>query len=83
MDSTTCQRTTHERLNICDDHEVDALCEALNCRRTDVYEAVAYVGDYVCCVEAFLKKTTPVWCMPATRSFRAPGSTRATSLVRA
>ena len=57
MDSTTCQRSTHTRLNICDDHEVDALCEALNCRRTDVYEAVAYVGDYVCCVREYLKRT--------------------------
>jgi len=56
MDTTSCQRTTHERLNICDDREVDALCAELDCQRTNIYEAVAYVGDYVCCVREYLAR---------------------------
>jgi len=35
------------RLDLADRHEIDALRTALNCRRTDLYDAVAMVGDSV------------------------------------
>jgi hypothetical protein len=68
MDMTSCQRSTHERLNICDAHEVDALCAELCCQRTDIYEAVAYVGDYVCCVREYLGRMRVAGCEAAARA---------------
>jgi hypothetical protein len=45
------------RLNICDDREVNTLSAALACLPTDVYEAVAYVGDRICCIRLHVQKT--------------------------
>src|SRR5437763_6094156 len=35
------------RLDLADQHEIDMLCAALNCQRTDIYLAVGMVGDSV------------------------------------
>ena len=45
------------RLNICDDREVNTLSAALACLPNDIYEAVAYVGDRICCIRLRVQKT--------------------------
>jgi len=35
------------RVDLADGHEIDVLCRELNCCRTDIYLAVAMVGDSV------------------------------------
>jgi len=46
------------QLNICDDQAVDALSAALKCLLpTDLYQAVAMVGDRICCIRLFIRKT--------------------------
>ena len=42
------------RLDLADCHEIDVLCAELNCCRTDVYLAVAMVGDSVCDVRRYI-----------------------------
>ena len=56
MDKIKCHGT--EQLNICNDSEVNHLSLALDCLPTEVYEAVAAVGDCVCCIRAHVRKTT-------------------------
>lgn len=45
------------RLNLQDRHEVEALRAALNCRVTDLYAAVAMVGDMVDDIRRYIIKT--------------------------
>lgn len=47
------------KINICDDDEVHRLCVVLNCCPGDLYRAVAYVGDRLCCVRAHIEKNVP------------------------
>lgn len=54
MDITDCRAGA--QLNICDDTAVDRLCAALSCLPADVYQAVAFVGDRVCCIQAHLRR---------------------------
>jgi hypothetical protein len=56
MDKIKCHGT--EQLNICNDSEVNRLSVALDCRPTEVYDAVAAVGDSICCIRAHVRKTT-------------------------
>jgi hypothetical protein len=57
MDKIKCHGTA--QLNICNDSEVNRLSVALDCRPTEVYDAIAMVGDCICCIRAHLRKTTP------------------------
>ncbi len=45
-----------ERLNLANRHEIEALCAAFGCIPTDVYVAVAMVGDRMCDVRGNLMK---------------------------
>lgn len=45
------------RLNIGNWREVEALCAAFGCARTDIYVAVAMVGDRIRDVRAYLRKS--------------------------
>lgn len=45
------------RLDLADRHEIEMLCAALNCRLTDVYVAVANVGDALGDVRRFITRT--------------------------
>jgi len=45
-----------ERLNLGNRHEIDALCRSLRCRPTDIYTAVAMVGDRLTDVRRYLDK---------------------------
>jgi hypothetical protein len=56
MDIAKCRGTAH--LNICNDREVNRLSVELDCLPTEVYEAVAAVGDCICCIRAHVRKTT-------------------------
>ena len=58
MDTTSCRKSAQAQLNICDDVAVNRLCAALNCRPTDIYQAVAYVGDRICCVREYVRQST-------------------------
>jgi hypothetical protein len=55
MDRTKCRGT--EQLNICNDREVNHLSIALDCLPTEVYDAVATVGDCICCIRAHVRET--------------------------
>jgi hypothetical protein len=55
MDKIKCHGT--EQLNICDESEVNRLSLALDCLPTEVYDAVAMVGDCICCIRAHVRKT--------------------------
>ena len=54
MDITDCHAGA--QLNICDDTAVDRFCAALTCLPADVYQAVAFVGDRVCCIQDYLQR---------------------------
>jgi len=54
MDITDCHDGV--QLNICDDAAVDRLCADLSCAPTDVYQAVAFVGDRLCCVNDYVRR---------------------------
>lgn len=45
------------QLNLLSDWEINALAAALACLPTDIYEAVAYVGDRICCIRSHVQKT--------------------------
>jgi len=55
MDARKCRES--EQINICDDLEVDRLSDDLKCHPTDVYEAIAFVGDRICCIRSQVQKT--------------------------
>ena len=57
VDMTSCRKSAQAQLNICDDAAVNRLCVALNCRPTDIYQAVAFVGDCVCCVREYVERS--------------------------
>lgn len=44
------------RLNLGDERELDVVCAALNCRKTDLIAAVSTVGDRVHDVRRYLEK---------------------------
>jgi hypothetical protein len=54
MDKAQCRHSP--LLHICNEREVDALATALNCVATDIYEAVAFVGDRTCCIGTYIEK---------------------------
>jgi len=56
MDKSKCHGTA--QLNICNDREVNHLSVALDCLPTEVYDAVAMMGDCICCIRAHVRKTT-------------------------
>jgi hypothetical protein len=55
MDKTTCHDDSPP-FNICNPREVDQLATALHCLATDLYEAVAFVGDSPCCIRSYIEK---------------------------
>jgi len=55
MDITRCRDGV--QLNICDRAAVDQLCAVLNCAPTDVYQAIAFVGDRLCCIQDYVRRT--------------------------
>jgi hypothetical protein len=44
------------RLDLADRDEIEVLCAAFTCRPTDVYVAVAMVGDRLCDIRTYLVK---------------------------
>jgi hypothetical protein len=66
MDITDCRHGA--QLNICDDDAVERFCVSLDCAPVDVYQAVAFVGDRVCCIGRFLRR--PLEREPATQGAR-------------
>lgn len=54
MHTPICRDTA--QLSICDDGQVKHLSAALDCLPTDIYQAVAFVGDRVCCIQAYIQK---------------------------
>ena len=44
-------------INVSDRREVQLLCEALNCRTTDLFIAIATVGDRVSEIRRFIART--------------------------
>jgi hypothetical protein len=45
------------RLNLGDDRELDLICAALGCRRTDIFVAVSAVGDIVDDIRRYMIET--------------------------
>jgi hypothetical protein len=64
MDITDCHDGV--QLNICDASSVGWICATASCAPTDVYEAVAFDGDRLCCVIEYLRRT--VHCHGAPRA---------------
>ena len=75
MDITDCRDGV--QLNICDATAVERICATVSCAPTDVYEAVAFVGDRLCCVTDYLRRTVHSRGAPRALAHRAPDARRA------